>query len=275
MTDAHMVISKVKQRRISDRLVEDKRLDGRGLLDYREIKVETGIIDKASGSALVSIGNTKVMVGIKIQTGTPFPDTPNSGVLAVNVELVPLASPSFEPGPPDENAIELARVVDRGLRESKAIDLDKLCIIPGKIVFVVFVDIYVLDYDGNLFDASALASIAALLNARMKKFERTGNGEFRLLEETQPLPVTNHPIEVTIGKIDDKLLVDPSLDEEYALDSQITMAIDNNGELCAMQKRGVGTFTEEEIFKALNIAQEMAQQIRGRFLVTRVDEKEV
>jgi exosome complex component RRP42 len=102
MTDSHSIISKVKQKRISDRLVEDKRLDGRGLLDYRDINVETDVITKAEGSALVSLGKTKVLVGVKIETGTPYSDTPNSGVLTVNVELVPLASPSFEPGPPNE-----------------------------------------------------------------------------------------------------------------------------------------------------------------------------
>lgn len=267
MTDAHSIISKVKQKRISDRLVEDKRLDGRGLLDYRDINLETDVITKAEGSALVSLGKTKVLVGVKIETGTPYSDTPNSGVLTVNVELVPLASPSFEPGPPNENSIELARVVDRGLRESKALDVEKLCIMPGKKVLIVFVDVYVLDHDGNLFDASALASIAALTSTKMKKFKVNEEGEVEFLEGTQPLPITNQPIEVTLGKIDDKILVDPSLDEEHALDCQITMAIGKEGELCAIQKRGSSTFRQEEIFHAFDIARDKAQNIRERYLV--------
>ena len=44
----------------------------------------------------------------------------------------------------------MARVVDRGIRESKAIDLEKLCVEAGKLVFVVFVDVYVLNHDGIL-----------------------------------------------------------------------------------------------------------------------------
>jgi exosome complex component RRP42 len=266
MTDSHSIISKVKQKRISDRLVEDKRLDGRGLLDYRDINVETDVITKAEGSALVSLGKTKVLVGVKIETGTPYSDTPNSGVLTVNVELVPLASPSFEPGPPNEDAIELARVVDRGIRESKALDVEKLCIIPGKKVLIVFVDVYVLDHDGNLFDASALASIAALSTTKMKKF-KVNEEEVEFLEEIQPLPITNQPIEVTLGKIDNKILVDPSLDEEHALECQITIAIGKEGELCAIQKRGPSTFRKEEILHAFDIARDKAQNIRERYLV--------
>ena len=267
MTDAHSIISKVKQKRISDRLVEDKRLDGRGLLDYRDINVDIGVIDKAEGSALVSLGKTKVLVGVKMETGTPYSDTPNSGVLTVNVELVPLASPSFEPGPPNEDSIELARVVDRGLRESKALDLEKLCITPRKKVLIIFVDVYVLDHDGNLFDASALASIAALTSTKMRKFNVDDEGEIEFLEETQPLPITNQPIEITLGKINNKILVDPSLDEEHALECQITMAIGKDGELCAIQKRGSSTFRKEEIFQAYDIARDKAQNIRERFLV--------
>ena len=143
---SHSIVARVKQKRIAQLLSKGKRIDGRGLTDYREIKIETGLIERAEGSARVRLGKTEVLVGTKIEVGEPFPDVPNEGVLTVNAELVPLASPTFEPGPPNENAIELARVVDRGIRESKAIGLEDLCIIPGKKVFIVFVDIYAVSY---------------------------------------------------------------------------------------------------------------------------------
>ena len=161
------LVTKVRLKQIEQLLEKGKRLDERGLLDTREIKIEQGLIEKAEGSARVLLGKTEVLVGVKVGLGEPFPDTPNDGVLTVNAELVPLASPNFEPGPPDENSIELARVVDRGIRESKCVDTEKLCIEPGKKVFVVFVDIYVLNHDGNLIDAAALAAMAALINTKM------------------------------------------------------------------------------------------------------------
>ena len=267
MSDSFGIVTKVKQKKISELLIQDKRLDGRGLEDYREIKVETGLIGKAVGSAQVSLGKTKVLVGIKVESGAPFPDTPNEGVLTVNVELVPLASPSFEPGAPNEDAIELARVVDRGLRESKAVDTKKLCVIPGKKVFVVFVDIYVLDHDGNLFDSSALASIVALATSKIKGYTvDKASGEIEFKSDQISLPIQNYPIEVTMAKMDDKLVVDPSLDEEEVVDAQITIATGKNDEICAIQKSKSGAFTVNEILQAVTIATKKANELRGRFL---------
>jgi len=91
------MIIRVKQKQIAQLMSKGKRLDGRELKEHREIKVEMGVIEKAEGSARVFLGKTEVLVGVKIEVGEPFPDTPNEGVLTVNVELVPLASPTFEP----------------------------------------------------------------------------------------------------------------------------------------------------------------------------------
>ncbi|MEM2281680.1 MAG: exosome complex protein Rrp42 [Candidatus Bathyarchaeia archaeon] len=244
-------------------IAKGKRLDGRGLNDYREIKVEQGIIERAEGSARVLLGKTEVMVGVKIEIGEPFPDTPNEGVLTVNAELVPLASPTFEPGPPDENSIELARVVDRGIRESKAVDLEKLCIVPSKKVFVIFVDIYVLNHDGNLIDASALAALAALLNTKVFNYE-VENGDVKVKPGYTPLPLRRHPVAVTFAKINDKLVVDPWLEEEHIMDARLTITTDDDGNICAVQKGGSGYFTPEKVFEAVQVAREKASEIRKK-----------
>jgi len=257
------MITRVKQKQIAQLIAKGKRLDGRGLTDYREIKVEQGIIERAEGSARVLLGRTEVMVGTKIETGQPFSDTPNEGVLTVNAELVPLASSTFEAGPPDENSIELARIVDRGIRESKAINLEKLCIEPGKKVFVVFVDVYVLNHDGNLIDASALAAMAALLNTKMPNYE-IEEGEVKIKSGYTPLPIRRHPITVTFAKINDKLVVDSWLEEEHIMDARLTMAIDDDGDICAIQKGGSGYFTPKQVLEAAKIAIEKADEIRKK-----------
>ncbi|MBT0159301.1 exosome complex protein Rrp42 [Candidatus Bathyarchaeota archaeon A05DMB-2] len=257
------LVTRVKLKQIEQLIAKGKRLDGRGINDYREIKIEQGLIEKAEGSARVLLGKTEVLVGTKVETGEPFPDTPNEGVLTVNAELVPLASPSFEPGPPDENSIELARIVDRGIRESKAIATEKLCIEPGKNVFVVFVDIYVLNHDGNLIDASALAAVAALLNTKMPNYE-VEDGEVKIKTGYTPLPLKSHPITVTLGKINGTLIVDPWLEEEQVMDSRISMAINEEGNICAIQKGGSGFFTPQQILEAKNIAIEKAAELRKK-----------
>ena len=257
------VIVRIKQKQIAELIAKEKRLDGRGLSDYREIKVEQGIIERAEGSARVLLGKTEVMAGVKIGIGRPFSDTPDAGVLTVNAELVPLASPTFEPGPPKENAIELARVVDRGIRESEAIDFKKLCIKPGEKVFVVFVDVYVLNHGGNLIDASALAALAALLNTKMLNYE-IEEDEVKIKPGYTPLLVRKHPIAVTIAKINDKLIVDPSLEEEQMMDTRLTMTTDEDGNICAIQKGGSGTFTQKQVLEAAKIAREKAAEIRKK-----------
>ena len=258
------LVTKVRLKQIEQLMEKGKRLDDRTLNDYREIKIEQGVIEKAEGSARVYLGKTEVLVGVKVQTGEPFPDTPNDGVMTVNAELVPLASPNFEPGPPDENSIELARVVDRGIRESHAIDTEKLCIEAGKKVFVVFVDVYVLNHDGNLIDASAMAAIAALMNTKMPNYE-IKDGELKIKQGYTPLPMKSHPVTVTIGKINNKLIVDPWLEEESVMDSRITFATNEDGNICAIQKGMSGFFTPQQILEASKIALDKAAELRKKF----------
>ena len=257
------VLTRVRQKQIAQLIDAGKRLDGRGLTDYREFTIEEGLIERAEGSARIRLGKTDVLVGVKIGIGAPFPDTPNDGVLTVNAELVPLASPSYEPGPPDENSIELARIVDRGIRESKAVDTEKLCIEPGKKVFVVFVDVYVLNHDGNLIDAAALAAVSALINTKMPNYE-VEDGEVKIKPGYSPLPLKSHPITVTLAKINDKLVVDPWIEEEQVMEARISMAINDEGNICAVQKGGAGFFSPQKILEASKLAQEKAAELRKK-----------
>lgn len=257
------IITRVKKKQISEMMAKEKRMDGRDLKDYREMKIEQGIIERAEGSARVLLGKTEVVVGTKIEMGEPFADTPNEGVLTVNAELTPIASPEFEAGPPDEMSIELARIVDRGIRESKAINVEKLVIDPGKKVFVVFVDIYVLNHDGNLIDASALAAVSALVNTKMSNYE-IKDGEVQVKPGYEQLPLRKHPITVTVAKIGDKLLVDPLLEEELVMDARVSIAIDDDDNICAMQKGGNGYFEPAEILEAAKIAKAKAKEIRKK-----------
>jgi exosome complex component RRP42 len=257
------IITRVKQKQITQMIDKEQRMDGRDLTDYRELKIEQGIIERAEGSARVLLGKTEVVVGVKIEMGEPFPDTPNEGVLTVNAELTPLASPSFEAGPPDEDSIELARIVDRGIRESKAIDTEKLVIEPGKKVFVVFVDLYILNHDGNLIDAAALAAVSALLNTKMANYE-VKEGEVKIKPGYEKLPINKRPITVTVAKIGNKLVVDPVLEEEQVMDARISMAIDDDGHICAIQKGGSGYFEPSQVLEATGIIEAKVKEMRKK-----------
>lgn len=241
---------------------EGRREGGRGFEQYRQIKVETGVAAKAEGSARVIIGGTEVWAGVKLSVDKPFSDRPEEGVLIVNAEFDPLASPDFEPGPPSEASVELARVVDRGLRESKCIQMEKLCITPNEKVWIVNVDVQVMNHDGNLFDAASLAAIAALLNAKLLKYDAE-NKKVLYGQLDQPLPIIDKPVEVTVAKISGKLLLDTSAEEESALDARLTIATTGAGQICAMQKGEKGFFTAEEAIKAVDLAIEKGKELRA------------
>ena len=249
------VISEIKRDHIMNLLKKGKREDGRGLDDIRKIQITTNCLGSADGSARVKIGKTEVSAGVKIMPGTPFGDSPDSGVLTMGAELIPMAHPTFESGPPGEAAIELARVVDRGIRESGMIDVKKLCIVSGESVWMCFVDMYALDYDGNLFDAANLAAVCALKTAIIPG-EQYGKGE------NTPLPITCLPISITSAKIGNDLILDPNFDEEMISSARLTVTTDDKGNFRAMQKGGRGSITRDELSLCLDRAVEKGKEIR-------------
>jgi exosome complex component RRP45 len=55
--------------------------------------------------------------------------------------------------------VEIDRIIDRSIRESRAIDVEALCILVGRKVWSIRVDIHVLDDVGNVIDAAVLATV--------------------------------------------------------------------------------------------------------------------
>ncbi|UNQ72518.1 exosome complex protein Rrp42 [Infirmifilum sp. NZ] len=254
------ILPVVKKELLVASLRKGVRLDGRKPEEIRQLSLENGVITKAEGSSIARLGDTKVIAGVKLSIGNPFSDTPDEGVLIVNAELSPLASPLFEPGPPGEEDIELARVIDRGLRSAGVIELSKLAIIPGSKVWSVFIDIYPLDHAGNILDAAGLAAMSALLNAKIPK-TNVENGRISILDEKIPLPVKSRVVFVTVAKIGEYLVVDPSLEEEIASDTKITFSITEDGKICAIQKSGEGSLKPSELLKARDLALEAAKKL--------------
>jgi len=255
------IVSRLKRRKVHEVLEAGNRMDGRALDEYREVTLKLSPMEKTSGSAEVTIGKSRVLVGVKVQIGRPFEDTPGKGVLMCNAEFTPIAHPTFEPGRPGENSIELARVVDRGLRSAEILDFTKLCLIKGSHVYMVFVDLYILSYDGNLFDAAALAAMAALKTAK-KPVHTVKTGVIKLTKKTQALKIQRSPLSVTLAKIGDTFLVDPTADEEEVLDARLTITFDEKDNICTIQKGGSGGITPDELRKVVELAKVKAKELR-------------
>jgi exosome complex component RRP42 len=253
--------SDLTRERIHEYLSQGKRFDDRKLNEFREISIETGVSKNAEGSARVKVGKTEVLVGVKMDVAEPYADSQDKGNLMVTAEFLPLSSPRFESGPPQFDSIELARVIDRGVRESKFIELEKLCIKEGEKVWTVFIDIYTLNDDGNLLDAAGIGAIAALKSARIPKYnEETGKTQFG--EWTaKNIPLSKEmPISLTIHKIGNHLIVDPCREEEDISETRVTVA-SHEGIIHSMQKGNAKELTVEEFNNVLDLVEEAEKEI--------------
>ncbi|KAF4386429.1 hypothetical protein G4B88_020249 [Cannabis sativa] len=163
-------------------LLSNLRVDARRPFDYRNVIITFG---KDDGSVEVQLGQTHVMVFVTGQLVQPYRDRSNEGTLSIFTEFSPMADPSFEPGCPTEAAIEVGHVIDRGLsllvngkekltigilkcmcRESRVVDTVSLCVLPGKFVWAIRIDLHILDNGRSLVDTANIAALAALMTFR-------------------------------------------------------------------------------------------------------------
>ena len=245
---------KITEERIKKYLKEGKRFDDRKPEDFRELIIEPGVSKKAEGSVRVRLGKTEAIVGVKMDVAEPYPDSGDKGNLMVTAELLPLSSGRIESGPPKIDSIELGRVIDRGIRESGFLDMEKLCIKENEKVWTLFVDIYSINDDGNLLDAAGIGAYAALKLAKVPKYDEE-NDEVLYGQPDKDLPLTDkNPIVTTIYKIGDSLVVDPTREEEDVAEARITIGSSDKS-ISSMQKGGSQPFTADEIGKALDISE--------------------
>ena len=262
MMNIKRVISTIEKNFILSNLKKGERIDGRDLWQYRDWSVKSNVIASAEGSAEVSLGKTKVITGVKYDVGAPFSDLPNEGVCTFMAELLPLASPLFERGPPDEQSIELARVVDRGIRHADCVQTKKLCIKENEAVYILFVDIYVINYSGNLIDAGGISALTTLISSQIPE----GKWENNNLEWTGKYLsgdtlVNELPIILTYGKIGDIIFLDPSLPEELVCDGKISFSVTED-KITSIQKSGYVTFSIEEVETLGKKSMEIGKKIR-------------
>ncbi|KAF9358992.1 Exosome complex component RRP43 [Mortierella sp. NVP85] len=249
------------------------RPDGRLLNSFRPTTVHQGVITTANGSAMVRIGGTTVVCGIKAEVAEPKMDTPDQGYLVPNVDLSPICSSAFKAGPPSEQAQVVSEQINRVLRESKVLDLKDLCIEEGKAVWSLWLDVVCVSYDGNIYDAALTSVMAALANTRIRKptYEEgvvkvsggdTGDGDeqssFTLRLARTPLSASFVVFDTTLT-----LLADPNFAEESISEGQISVTIDEDGQLCSVIKVGAATTSQALLRQCMDRARERSQELRA------------
>jgi exosome complex RNA-binding protein Rrp42 (RNase PH superfamily) len=144
--------------------------------------------------------------------------------------------------------IELQSFIDKVVRNSRATDKEGLCIIQGKLVWSVTVNIYLLNDDGNSFDALFMAAILALKNTRVPEVSLSKNKIKIDDSNLKYLNVHHLPVPTTfyfIKDLSDTPLVDVNTKEEKLCDSRFTVVMNTYEDLCGMTTMGSLTLGEE------------------------------
>jgi exosome complex component RRP42 len=263
-----MDCSNITKETIKRMFAEGKRFDSRGLFDFRPIEVSFNVSNKAEGSARVKIGKTEVVAGVKMEIGEPYPDSLDKGNLTVSGDLLPLASPRFEAGPPKFNAVELLRLVDRVIRHSGILDFKKLVITPGEKVWTVIIDIYPINDDGNIIDAASIAAVAALKKTMVPALDENGRIDYHKESKT-PLQIEKDilPVTLTFFKLGDSLALDLAREEEEACDARVVFGISKLGDeyfINSCQKGEEVPLTKKEIDQIMGIISEKFEKLNEK-----------
>ena len=240
------------------------KMNGLGLLDYRDLNIEFNVTKTAEGSARVTMGKNIVIAGVKMELAEPYPDTPDEGSLMVDVQLTPMASEHFEHGPPGIDAIELARVTDRSIRESGCFDNSQLVIKSGEQVWNVLIDVTPINADGSLFGISQFAAVSALLVTRFPSIEND-MADYKHPSDVY-LKLKRIPVTVTVYKYKNYLMVDPTPDDLKYTEARLSIATIDDGTIVGFQKGGDGAFTQDEVKQIIQIAIKKGKEIRENIL---------
>ncbi|TDL17100.1 ribosomal protein S5 domain 2-like protein [Rickenella mellea] len=156
------------------------REDGRGLLDYRHIALETGVAPLANGSARISIGDgphgigggipgTEVLAAVKLEVeDVQTEEGVDVGRVVCSVSCSPSAYPNLTNNALDDLQSDLSSVLQQTLSH-RSLHPPNLSILAGRKSWLLHLDVVVLTDSGNIYDALFLASAAALRDTRVPR----------------------------------------------------------------------------------------------------------
>ncbi|XP_073834437.1 exosome complex component Rrp45 [Musca autumnalis] len=219
---------------------QNQRLDGRKNDEFRSIKINYGA---EWGSVLVALGETKVLAQVSSELGEPKATRPNEGIFHINVELGPMAAPHFEAGRNCELTVQLNRTLERTFKDSKCLDLESLCITAEERVWILRVDLNVLNHEGNLIDCCSIATLCALMHFRRPEVSIVEDDVIihtAAEKEPQPMVMHHYPVCVSYCTFDEGAIAvaDPTVIEERTSESQMIFGINSFRKLCCLNLGG-------------------------------------
>lgn len=203
------------------------RPDGRELLEFRSTIINKSCISKAEGSALVKIGNTTVICGVKAELAEPCNTDASIGFIVPNIELSKLCSPKYRAMSLPVDAQILSQTLFNIIINSECLDPADLCISKGKLAWVLYCDLICLDDDGSVLDVAVIALMTALKSVRLPKIDYDVDTKVITVKEEEKIPLNLKclPVASTFMIFEKKyLLVDPTADEESICDTTVTIS---------------------------------------------------
>lgn len=240
--------------------------------------IRTPIIKKSSfnsnmnccGSSYVELGNTKVSCGVKLLIGTPSINKPNYGDVEIDISLWQICSPKYDQKSKSDIALVLESQLYSLVMDTKMFDLEQLCIQEGKAAFRLCISIVLLSDAGNLFDAMVLSLVSALNDIKLPNTTIDENsGTVSVSKEfITPLILSKYLISITVGLYDDIIITDLDEKEEQYMNGFITIAFDENGNICYMtqndQRQGLSMQT---IQSAISLCHQKSIELRKKIII--------
>ncbi|XP_053670668.1 exosome complex component RRP42 [Anopheles nili] len=262
---ANILLSEAEKTYILHGIENNFRNDGRTNRDYRPMELESDIVIHASGSARLRLANTDILVGVKAEIDTPHPDRPNDGKIEFFIDCSANAAPEFEGRGGEQLSTEISSTLAKAYESQQGFNLSCLCILAKHQCWKLYVDVLILECGGNLFDAVSLAVKGALFNTRIPRVSTAmlDGGSMDLILTDDPydcekLDVTTAPILVTVGKIGDQCVVDPSAEEEECSAVSVTIGIsccsDVNQAVTTVRTSGEGSIRLDTLKKCIDLA---------------------
>lgn len=229
------------------------RIDGREADELRPITFELNVARNATGSVLVSFGNTSVICAVMIEDGVPRwmkEQGVPGGWLTAEYSMLPYSTNSRKPrdiskGRLDGRSSEIQRLIGRSLRA--VLDLDKLG--PR----TMWVDCDVLQADGGTRTAAITgASVAVAIACR------------RLIEvrKLQASPLRELVAAVSAGVLDGAAVLDLNYEEDKAVAVDFNLVATEGGEFVEIQGAGEeATFSDAQLAEMLRLGRRGIEQL--------------
>jgi ribonuclease PH len=223
----------------------NQRSDGREADQIRPVSFELGIAPNASGSVLVSMGNTRVICGVMIEEIVPRwmkEQGVTGGWLTAEYSMLPYSTNTRKPrditkGRLDGRSTEIQRLIGRSLRA--VVDLEKLG--PR----TMWVDCDVLQADGGTRTAAITgASLAVAVACRKLADEK----------KIEAPPIRKLVAAVSAGVLNGGPVLDLNYEEDKSVTVDFNLVATEDGEFVELQGSGEeATFSGDQLSEMLTL----------------------